>query len=162
VQLGPDNPLGVPPCWVILRATVRLRENPDSLMTALITADSVQILPSLSRAWDLIPWSFLVDWFVPVGQYLDIVDAQAKVLLLDCVYSVYTISVVEYFSDEVLNSLGCSVLSEEDSGGAGYRTFVRLVSKQPPAFGPTRLPVASAPGIPDFGLAGALIWTRIG
>lgn len=29
----------------------------------------------LSVAWELVPWSFVADWFVPIGAYLDILDA---------------------------------------------------------------------------------------
>jgi hypothetical protein len=155
VSLEEGNDLGVPPCYVTLRATVRVRPNPDSLVTALITADTMNLLPTLSNVWDIVPFSFLLDWFVPVGSYLNVVDAQAKILFVDVAYAVYTISVSEYFSNQLGSSLGWSVTDED---GAGYRNFVRLVSKQPPVFGPTNLPVTSAPGIPDYGLFGSLVY----
>jgi hypothetical protein len=31
-------------------------------------------LDPLSVAWELLPWSFVVDWFIPIGSYLDLVN----------------------------------------------------------------------------------------
>lgn len=36
---------------------------------------SVGVLNPLSLAWELLPFSFMIDWAVPVGSYLDIADA---------------------------------------------------------------------------------------
>lgn len=158
VVLEEDNLLGVPPCKVVLRSKVRLKEHPDSLLTAAIGLDSVGLLPTGSAVWDTIPGSFLVDWFFPVGDAVSMVEKQAKVLLLGCTYCVHTISIEHRFSDEVLATLGYADSGDAASGGVGYRKFVRTVDRRVPILGPTRLPVLRQPGIPDFGIAGSLIY----
>jgi hypothetical protein len=32
------------------------------------------LLDPLSVAWELLPWSFVIDWFIPIGSYLDLVN----------------------------------------------------------------------------------------
>jgi len=38
-------------------------------------ARQLGLLDPLSVAWELTPWSFLIDWFIPIGSYLDLVNA---------------------------------------------------------------------------------------
>jgi len=52
---------------------VRIDAQPQN--EALISLSSVGITNPLVVAWELVPWSFVVDWFVPVGSYLDSLDA---------------------------------------------------------------------------------------
>jgi hypothetical protein len=37
-------------------------------------ARQLGLLDPLSVAWELTPWSFVVDWFIPIGAYLDVVN----------------------------------------------------------------------------------------
>ena len=60
-------------------------------MSLIEAAKSVDLYPSLSNVWDLIPYSFVVDWFLPVGDILGKLDAQSYVQDLhtrSCVASV--------------------------------------------------------------------------
>jgi len=34
-------------------------------------------------AWELTPWSFVVDWFIPVGNFLEALTARAGVTFID-------------------------------------------------------------------------------
>lgn len=163
IELEEGNPLEVPPCTVELRSKVRTRYLPDSLLTAAITADSVQLLPTLSNLWDLVPLSFVLDWFFPVGKGLSAVDNQAKILALDCAYCVHTISVIQYIGDDVLVPLGYKDVSHQygSNGGVGYRKYVRIVDDSAPILGPTKLPVITAPGVPNYWTAGSLAYKKI-
>jgi len=37
-------------------------------------ARQLGLLDPLSVAWELTPWSFVVDWFIPIGSYIDLVN----------------------------------------------------------------------------------------
>jgi hypothetical protein len=37
-------------------------------------ARQLGMLDPLSVAWELLPWSFVIDWFIPFGSYLDVVN----------------------------------------------------------------------------------------
>lgn len=52
---------------------------------------SLDFVPSLANSWDLIPYSFVIDWFLPIGNILSRFDAIADVDTLhtrSCVASV--------------------------------------------------------------------------
>lgn len=49
---------------VLMQATVRVR-NPN-----LHRASQLGLINPMSVAWELVPFSFLVDWFIPVGDFL--------------------------------------------------------------------------------------------
>lgn len=36
---------------------------------------SVGITNPVSVAWEVLPWSFIIDWFIPIGRYIDLWDA---------------------------------------------------------------------------------------
>lgn len=55
------------------RALVRIDALPYN--EALISLASLGITNPLTVAWELVPFSFVVDWFMPVGNYLDSLDA---------------------------------------------------------------------------------------
>lgn len=45
--------------------------------------------------WELVPFSFVVDWFVPIGDYLAAVQPKIGVKVLDSGYTVHTTKVVK-------------------------------------------------------------------
>ena len=52
---------------------------------------SLDFVPSLANSWDLIPYSFVIDWFIPIGNILSRFDAKSDVNTLhtrSCVASV--------------------------------------------------------------------------
>lgn len=52
---------------------VRLDALPQN--EALISLASLGVTNPLSVAWELVPWSFVVDWALPIGSYLESLDA---------------------------------------------------------------------------------------
>lgn len=56
-------------------SSVRARCFFDISNAALDTLKSTGLSNPLLLAWELIPYSFVVDWFIPVGQYLSAVNA---------------------------------------------------------------------------------------
>lgn len=56
------------------------------------------ILNPLTLAWELLPWSFVADWFVPIGAYLDILDADFGWSLLGGTCSMKTTSKTHFYN----------------------------------------------------------------
>lgn len=48
--------------------------------------ESIGVFPSFSNVWDLLPWSFAIDWLVDVGGYLSSVDARQRIARLNIRY----------------------------------------------------------------------------
>lgn len=56
-------------------------ENEDNELQMLTEAvDSWGFLPTFTNVWDLVPYSFVLDWFVDVGGLLERVDTRLKLL----------------------------------------------------------------------------------
>lgn len=69
-------------------------------------------------AWELLPWSFVIDWFIPIGNYLSTLDATLGLRILDGYKVVGIKTTCTTTSDLVpLNSrnydLGHSIMFEE-------------------------------------------------
>ena len=78
-----------------IEQTIRTKVYADNYslgdMKLITAAKSIDLYPSLSNIWDLIPYSFVVDWFLPAGDILGKLDAQSYVQVLhtrSCVASV--------------------------------------------------------------------------
>jgi hypothetical protein len=54
-------------------ALVRIDAQPNNVAT--ITLASLGITNPLLVAWELVPFSFVVDWFLPIGNYLESLDS---------------------------------------------------------------------------------------
>jgi len=60
----------------------------DSEFDRLISSiDSLGFAPTLENIWDLIPYSFVVDWFIDIGGLLERVDTRLRLLRLNIRYT---------------------------------------------------------------------------
>lgn len=57
------------------------------------------LFPSLSNAWDLVPFSFVVDWFTNAGNYLDAIDANTY-------WSLHVVPCVVYSQKQTFRDVG--------------------------------------------------------
>lgn len=51
--------------------------------SALANAQAYGIMNPLLLAWELLPYSFVVDWFIPIGNYLNALTAMSGVVVSD-------------------------------------------------------------------------------
>lgn len=51
--------------------------------SAIVTADNLGLLNPFDVLWEATPWSFVVDWFLPIGDYLSSLTALKGVNLVD-------------------------------------------------------------------------------
>lgn len=60
----------------------------DNLFHELIQqAEGMGYLPTFENLWDLVPWSFVIDWFVNVGNFLERVDTRLRLVRLNIRYT---------------------------------------------------------------------------
>jgi hypothetical protein len=52
----------------------------DALDYLCQSLDSWGLLPTFENVWDLIPYSFVIDWFVDVGGFLERIDTRLKLI----------------------------------------------------------------------------------
>lgn len=56
--------------------TIYYQQSDSLLIKALNTLQSIDLFPSLKNVWDIIPFSFVLDWFVNIQDVLEEIDAQ--------------------------------------------------------------------------------------
>jgi hypothetical protein len=101
------------------------------------TLDTYGLTPDFYVIWDMIPWSFMVDWFVPVGDMLGVEDINSKFLsgefykILNVCYSLsytreFANAKVKYYSrwkGSVPKSLNSFYWLEPPSSSSKVTTF---------------------------------------
>lgn len=105
----------------VLRVKMRLHDKVSpNFMKFEIRANQKGMFPGLYELWDLVPFSFVADWFAPLGDYLK--DIEENFL-----YSNY------YQVDELLVSEKQTLTVDEPWGMTWYKWYDRyLLSELPP------------------------------
>lgn len=65
------------------KATCHLWARIDPAHQGLRALSQLGLVNPLSLAWEVVPWSFVVDWFVPVGPVLQALSAPAGLIFVD-------------------------------------------------------------------------------
>lgn len=129
-------PAGTTPfdgAYLVSRSKVRVHVGQSTVVSLLLGANAVGVLPTLSRLWDLVPFSFVVDWVLNLGGRLENIDSQVLMLALDTKYFVNSFEVVVPISGIHLRTHGFeSTGSETSSEYPTMRWYTRTVSSLPP------------------------------
>lgn len=155
------------PLSMVVHSKLRVRLSPDSFLTGALSLRSVGLLPSPSSLWDCIPWSFLVDWFLHLGEFTEDVEFSAMMLCLAVEFSVNSVLLYHQFDSEFLAEHNSTAFSTDTRSihltGAGYRLFSRWPQMGFPALSPSRLLpyVHGVASIPDWGNFASLIVQKI-
>lgn len=70
--------LGVP-VDITRRLKLAIMNNASEFSNSLDAFDRIGLLPSFDRLWDLVPYSFVVDWLLPVGSALEVHTAKKRI-----------------------------------------------------------------------------------
>lgn len=93
---------------VTVRSKVSLNPSNSALLAWVLTLDQVGMLPTLTRAWDLVKFSFVLDWFTSLGDRLQDVDSNAIRFAIDINSYIHTFEYSYRPSDKLLSRYGCS------------------------------------------------------
>jgi hypothetical protein len=125
----------------------------------LSVARQLGLLDPLSVAWEILPWSFVIDWFIPIGNYLDLLG---QIPQLQGRFLTTEVRKRE-FSQEGAGLTG----HYWDLVGAGYFGYHLIAILQTPTFRHKLVEMSrtystslSVP-LPDFAFAGAVHGSRI-
>jgi len=75
-----------------LRYDAKLVYGPDtsSFNGWRLTLEALGFVPNVSDLWDLVPWSFVFDWFIPIGEAIDNTNDMMVVQRLPLIYCIIT------------------------------------------------------------------------
>jgi len=63
-------------------------DHEDSAFDAIVSAlDNIGLFPTAENLWDLVPYSFVVDWFVDIGGFLERIDSGNRIARLNIRYA---------------------------------------------------------------------------
>ncbi|DAD52700.1 TPA_asm: maturation protein [ssRNA phage SRR7976310_3] len=128
-------------------------ENEDNVFEKLLdTFDSLGVLPDFQNLWELVSYSFVIDWFIDVGDFLKRVDTRLKLLRLNIRY-------VTMSSKTVVKGVFTPTIDQPISGPIDWVHYHRWVSDQCPV--PPLTLQSNTEGFNHWLEAGALIIQRI-
>jgi len=148
------NKLGRKDVTLLTRTKIVLSSDIPSWLTALTGVDALGLLPKPSNLWDLIPFTFLVNWFTGVGEAIR--RAESTILLSTLpAYYVHTYTLTSPLTEDELVLLKAS---SDRSRAASLRIYVRDVTTFTPAPHDSHLDFGIPQGFPSYGTLGSLIW----
>jgi hypothetical protein len=104
---------------VTARCTMRMkRKEVSQIRDIWLALEKYGLAPDFYVIWDMIPYSFIVDWFLPVGEVMDVVDASMQ----------YTEENYDFGS--IVYSLKYSFIADD---GFNHHVYSRWVEETPPA-----------------------------
>jgi hypothetical protein len=103
----------------------------SGLLATLIRGNAIGLLPKLSNLWDMVPFSFLLDWFFNIGERLGDVDSQMFMLCLPVHYCTHSVTITSVLSESELDNLGLSTVGI-DTTVPGLRYYQRVTSRYLP------------------------------
>lgn len=140
-----------------VHSKIRLVTDFSSLMVSLISANSVGLLPTLSRVWETMPFTFVVDWFTNMSQRLKLVDNQLLYYAIRTSWSVYSYKFLYYPDSTELAPYGLEVppsSGDPFSLSAYYREF----SRSAPRLRDSKYDFLAASRPPNLVTVASLIW----
>lgn len=88
--------------------------NEDSTLISILNKiDSIGVAPTFENIWDLIPFSFVIDWFIDIGDFLERVDTRLRLLRWDIKYA--TLSYKQCRSTVIKPSPVCPIFGTVES-----------------------------------------------
>lgn len=113
----PDGYPGSPQVHFESHTKTRLVFEDFAFLTLLFSSSAVGLAPTLENMWEVVPFSFVLDWFTNVGARLGDVDKQATLLMLPHQYSVHSIKASTDYPGVIP---GVDVQTSDDSKSSVY------------------------------------------
>jgi len=153
----PEGSLGRKDVTLITRTKLVMDTSQSKLLSSLLGADAIGILPKPSNLWDLIPFTFVVNWFTGIGGAIRRAEYSAILLSLPA-YFVHSYTLTSPFTSDELAAWNLSSSSEEP---AGLKAYYRDLSFYSPIPRDSRFGFGIPTGIPIIGTAGSLLYQLI-
>jgi len=144
---------------LVARSKVRAAFNKNSILGTLMPVKAFGLLPTLSNMWDLIPFSFVADWFTNIGGKLEAVDANMTMLAFDIHFVTSSMMLYWTVDNEILTDK--SVLAGLGDAYPTFKFFVRDVSTTLPALTFTDIDFQPPAGLPNWRVWGSLAYKLI-
>jgi hypothetical protein len=103
-----QNPYSDGKLLLVTRSKISLTQDLSTMMESILMANSVGLLPTLSRLWEIVPFSFVVDWFTGMNKRLKLVDTQLAYMMFRTNWCLHSYRLSYYPSQAALADFGLS------------------------------------------------------
>jgi hypothetical protein len=142
---------------LVTRTKIVMSTSANNWLSTLTGIDALGILPKPSNLWDLIPFTFLVNWFTGVGASMRRAESSLMMAMIPAYY-VHTYAFTSPLTEDELQLLRAS--SDRDHI-ASIRYYVRDVTNFPPVVRDSKYDFGIPSGIPFAGTLGSLAYQLI-
>lgn len=140
--------------YLVTRSKVVFRMSDSSFIIALLKLNRSGLAPTLSNLWEVLPGSFIVDWFFRIGRRIQDVENSGLLLALEIESFVHSYEITSTIPEEKLSSLGLTSPNHDFA----YRYYVRHLSVRVPTGEGSKFDFRQPSMGPDAGIVGSLLW----
>lgn len=146
-------------CRLVTRTKVVASLNTKSVLAKTLGVRALGLLPSPSSLWDLIPFSFVVDWFGNIGARLHDLESIGFLSLMGVRSFTHTYLIESKLTQDEMERVGITPWGASSvSYQPAMRYFVREVSGYIPPIGNGKWDFRLPGKLPDWALSGSLAW----
>lgn len=153
----PPGTFGRDSTSLLTRTKVVAKRSSRSVFSTIVDLRALGLPLGPSTVWDLIPFSFVANWFSGVGARIRDAEAIGSLIGSGTWYYVHSYRIDSKFTADEMGSLGIRAFtpgSEEPT----LRFYAREVSKHPPRFRDGEFDFRLPTRPPDWTLVGSLLW----
>lgn len=150
----PSNSFNRPVSHLVTRSKIVLDVSGRPLVWSLLGFDALGLLPKASNLWDLLPFTFVVNWFTGVGQSIRRAE-YASFLLTIPAYYIHTYTITSPFTEQELTNWS---MVSSGSDPLSMKVFYRDISLYTPLPHDSRFGFGIPTNLPPIGTIGALLY----
>jgi len=151
-----SNEFGRDETSLVTRTKLVIDASFSSLLSASLGLDALGVLPKVSRLWDLLPFTFVVNWFTGIGTAIQRAEYSLILATLPAYY-VHTYTLTSPITDKDMSSTSFTPF---DNSGS-LRVHYRDVSLYSPAPRDSRFGFGIPTSLPPLGVVGSLLYQVI-
>lgn len=148
------NELGRQEVSLTSRTKMVVDGSPLRLLSSVLGLDAYGLLPKASNLWDLVPFSFVANWFTGVGGSIRRAEFSILLSALPILY-VHSYSLTSPFTTEELSSIQTLSIGSE---AFSMKVYLRDITLRSPFPRDSRFGFGIPTKIPSLGLIGSLVY----
>lgn len=138
------------PMQLVTRSSVRVNGLSDDLVAKFMGLDALGLAPLTSNLWDVVPWSWFLDYFLNLAKKLDVIDGFLLGTLRGVQYSVHSYTLY----DQAIEDL---VSTGIQPGEVKFTHYFREVSRYYPALFGGKYDFTNGSGA-NLGITASILW----
>jgi hypothetical protein len=155
----PFGSFGRKESFLLTRSRVVLSPVGRQALASVLGLKAIGLLPSPSVAWDLFPFSFVVNWFTGIGRRIVDIENMTLLSLLGIERYTHSYLITSPLTDDELRRYGLESSPESASvAQPSLRIFVRDVSSLTPFPREGKFDFGAPQGLPNWMIPGSLLW----